>query len=462
MTAKGRLLRDTVDVQLSLQEGSNNGKLVVRGEFAKAGVPTRNKRIYPENVWKKQISRLSEAMADRKVYGELDHPDTGKPSLSRVSHLVTDLKLEDGILIGEAEALDTTCGKDLQVLFKAGCKVPMSSRGWGTTKTDKDGNEVVQEDYRLVSFDFVADPADKDAYPDVVSESESESDSAEAVITKEEYDAQLTLATNEIRAKLECEIREEYESKIKAEADTSAPAVEVTESESTLDNYKELLDKIQSLVDSSHVETDESAELVAQLKIKEEELACVRADLTETARVAKELGYNFYIEQQIGSRADSDVIRKLLGPLCNIESNEVLTETLNSIVEELDSSKKLLEQRNAELELRVSELEEQARRSRVETYAERRLRTSPRSSKVMKAIERVDPEDEESVDEIVDAIQESATEDAASSRIRERVRAITRGGLNREPGNVLEEEKQDYNGLGVPLIQLKNLAGVRH
>jgi hypothetical protein len=79
--------------------------------------------------------------------------------LNRVAHIVTKLWLEDGKVFGEAEILDTDPGRNLQALLKAGCKVGVSSRGYGSTKPNDKGEDVVQEDYKLVTFDFVAEPA---------------------------------------------------------------------------------------------------------------------------------------------------------------------------------------------------------------------------------------------------------------------------------------------------------------
>jgi len=163
-----KLLVDNAPVALQLDERWEGGhKIVVRGEFAKCGVATENNRIYPNKLWEAQIRKLDRAMEDRRVFGELDHPNDGKTQLSRVAHIITSMKIEDGRVIGEAEILDTERGKNLAALLKAGCKVGVSSRGYGSTKQNEQGEDVVQEDYKLVTFDFVAEPADSTAYPQV-------------------------------------------------------------------------------------------------------------------------------------------------------------------------------------------------------------------------------------------------------------------------------------------------------
>jgi hypothetical protein len=158
------------------------GKLKVRGEFARPDVPTANKRVYGLNLWEKEIARVRPLLAQRKVVGELDHPDDGKLRLQRASHLITDLRVEyqNGvpIVVGEAEILENTDqGRQLAALIRHGVQVGVSSRGQGSVIADGRGNDIVQNDFRLVTFDFVADPADIHAYPQVMEAKEGASSS---------------------------------------------------------------------------------------------------------------------------------------------------------------------------------------------------------------------------------------------------------------------------------------------
>ncbi len=148
-------------------DASGVSRVMVRGEFGRADKATANKRLYPHSLWESQITRLKDKMGARKVLGELDHPDDGRTSLQRVSHVMTSLTLDGDIVIGEAEILDTAKGRDLKAILSAGVPVGVSSRGYGSTKPNAKGEEGVQEDFNLVTFDFVAEPADSTAYPDV-------------------------------------------------------------------------------------------------------------------------------------------------------------------------------------------------------------------------------------------------------------------------------------------------------
>ncbi|MEM2174492.1 MAG: hypothetical protein QXI58_02565 [Candidatus Micrarchaeia archaeon] len=164
-----KILRETYYSDLNLQEIEEEGKpkrWVIRGEFGVAGKPNANNRIYPIPVVAKAIDKLKQLIAEKKVFGELDHPDDMKLSLQKVSHLITDLKLEGDKIIGEAILLDTPCGQIAKEIIKAGGKIGVSSRGIGSVKK-QDGLEVVQDDFELITFDLVANPADEKAYPNI-------------------------------------------------------------------------------------------------------------------------------------------------------------------------------------------------------------------------------------------------------------------------------------------------------
>ncbi len=175
MAAKPQLLVDTVQVTMQLVESdSGSDVLIARGRFGAADNRTANGRIYPGKIMTRELERLAESIKGRKVYGELDHPMDGKTKLTRVSHIVTDLGMnEENEVIGETEILNTTKGKDLKVIIEAGGAVGVSSRGFGTTKqVGKD--LIVQDDFRLMTYDFVATPADEYAYPEFTTEGDTE------------------------------------------------------------------------------------------------------------------------------------------------------------------------------------------------------------------------------------------------------------------------------------------------
>lgn len=161
-----------------LVESSDGGGVVARGQFGKADIPTANRRIYPRSLYERELKVLHPKMKENQVFGELDHPGDGQTKLQRVSHLVTRAEmLADGRIMGEAKILpDTRNGKQLIAILKNGGKVGISSRGFGSVQVDEEGYDVVQDDFQLLTWDFVADPAAGGSYPEFTTESKSTKD----------------------------------------------------------------------------------------------------------------------------------------------------------------------------------------------------------------------------------------------------------------------------------------------
>jgi hypothetical protein len=147
-----------------LNEGKN-GPMRVRGVFQRADEENNNKRIYPKALLEREISKLEESMKNRRLMGELDHPQHDSVKLSNVSHLITKLEAKGNEIIGEAEILDTPMGKVAKALIEGGVQIGISSRGMGTLSEGQDGKRYVNEDFRLITWDLVADPSTRGAFP---------------------------------------------------------------------------------------------------------------------------------------------------------------------------------------------------------------------------------------------------------------------------------------------------------
>lgn len=155
------------------EAAENNGRMVVEGVFQAADRKNANGRIYPKSLWEKVLRNedINKAVNERRMFGELDHPMDGKWRLANASHIVTSMSFNEtsGEVMGRAEILDTPNGKILQELFNAGATVGISSRGSGSVKQTPAGL-VVQEDFKLETYDFVANPSTIGAYPQLVRE----------------------------------------------------------------------------------------------------------------------------------------------------------------------------------------------------------------------------------------------------------------------------------------------------
>jgi hypothetical protein len=157
--------------------GNGHKKTMLRGLFQHGGVRNGNGRVYPRPILEKEIQRNIEKIQKKQMLGELDHPTEGKIHLEKVSHCITELKMEpDGKVMGAVEVFDgsddeggTPKGRILGSLIRRGVQVGISSRGFGSVKQDGDVNEV-QDDFKLITFDIVADPSTPNAYPSAVYE----------------------------------------------------------------------------------------------------------------------------------------------------------------------------------------------------------------------------------------------------------------------------------------------------
>ena len=162
-----QLLEDTFIIEnlQVINEGAGSGPMRIRGCFQRADEANNNKRIYSKPLLEREINKLVESIQERRLMGELDHPQHDSVKLSNVSHLITGLKMKGKEVIGEAEILNTPSGKVAQALIEGGVKVGISSRGMGTVSEDLDGTRHVNEDFRLITWDLVADPSTRGAYP---------------------------------------------------------------------------------------------------------------------------------------------------------------------------------------------------------------------------------------------------------------------------------------------------------
>lgn len=179
-------IRDT-SLYESKMAPNSQGKMIISGLFQKCDTQNANKRVYKTSLWESILSlnEIKQQLADRSMLGELGHPDIVETTLINTSHIVTKLELKpNGEVYGEAEVLDTPSGKVLRVLYEAGVRLGISSRGYipeGSNLVPEGDSLIVPSDYQLVGFDFVLVPSTPGAFPTI----------------KEEYQIKIRNALNE-------------------------------------------------------------------------------------------------------------------------------------------------------------------------------------------------------------------------------------------------------------------------
>ena len=157
-----------------LEDNRWGGRTVLEGPAQRLDWKNLNNRIYRRSVFEKHLQPNSSFMRSVKnleVRGEIEHPEGGVTNLARVSHVITDAWIEElgennryevepgSYVIVRAVLLRTPYTQVLEELASLGAAIPMSSRGHGNTYMGEDGAEIVDEDYELVTWDFVDRPS---------------------------------------------------------------------------------------------------------------------------------------------------------------------------------------------------------------------------------------------------------------------------------------------------------------
>lgn len=160
------LLVDTKPFNYILKESRERpGKLIVEGLMQVAGGTNGNGRIYPRQILEREVNKLKEtSIAQGNAFGELDHPDSPLVQLKNASHIIKDLWWEGNNLMGRVEILNTPFGNIAAEIIKAGYTIGISSRGTGSVTETEDGQVIVNDDFDLVTWDFVSNPSVQGAF----------------------------------------------------------------------------------------------------------------------------------------------------------------------------------------------------------------------------------------------------------------------------------------------------------
>lgn len=163
-----KLIKETVEhTSFVVENKLGKGKeYFIEGIFLQSELKNRNGRMYPEHVMDREVGRYMESLVKQnRAYGELGHPDSPSINLDRVSHLIVDLRKEGTNYIGRAKIMETPMGNIARGLLDGGANLGVSSRALGSLQMNKEGVQVVQDDFMLsTAADIVADPSAPDAF----------------------------------------------------------------------------------------------------------------------------------------------------------------------------------------------------------------------------------------------------------------------------------------------------------
>lgn len=149
-----------------LTEKTSSGvkKYAIEGVFAQSESKNRNGRVYPKSIMENAVNKyVKEQVEQKRAVGELNHPEGPTVNLDKVSHLITDLKMEGNDVVGKAQILDTPMGKIVQGLLEGGVRLGVSTRGMGSIE-NRNGTNYVRDDFILNTVDIVQDPSAHGAF----------------------------------------------------------------------------------------------------------------------------------------------------------------------------------------------------------------------------------------------------------------------------------------------------------
>ncbi len=151
-----------------IEESSQDGKDTwLSGIFMQAEIKNRNGRVYPISEISNAVTNAQTRIAESNgIFGELDHPQSLTINLDRISHVITEMRMDGNNAFGKAKLLDTPMGSIAKELVKSGVRLGVSSRGAGTV-TESGG----VDGFQFVTVDIVAQPSAPGAIPDTVYES---------------------------------------------------------------------------------------------------------------------------------------------------------------------------------------------------------------------------------------------------------------------------------------------------
>lgn len=167
-----------------ISESTNDGKNTwLSGVFMQADLRNRNNRVYPMHEITEAVNVANTIIKETNgIFGELDHPQTLSINMDRVSHVITNLRMEGANAVGKMKIIcgpsGTPMGNIAKALIESGVRIGVSSRGAGAVN---ESGEVTG--YNFVTIDIVATPSAPGARPDSIYEALEANASGRRVLT---------------------------------------------------------------------------------------------------------------------------------------------------------------------------------------------------------------------------------------------------------------------------------------
>lgn len=156
------------ETDIIIEEDTEAGKFTyLSGIMMQSGIKNRNGRNYPLDEISREVESANTRIKELNgIFGELDHPQTLTVNLDRISHVITEIKMDGANAVGRMRLLNTPMGLIGQELVESKVRMGVSSRGAGTV-----GDDGIVSGFNFVTMDIVATPSAPGAMPESVYES---------------------------------------------------------------------------------------------------------------------------------------------------------------------------------------------------------------------------------------------------------------------------------------------------
>jgi len=385
--------------------------------------------------------------------------------------------------------------------------VGVSSRGVGTTRVE--GNkQVVQDDYNLLTFDFVADPANATSWPEFSTEevaqagpriSEDTMNAQElrakypdliSAIVREEMARQQTpaepseedvkAAQAEMERRLLQMVREERESLEESVKSDLMSDPTVGGARLALESVIKVLrpyvmdEDTQAVVANFEEALEEAEDHAHGLEAENEKLRVINDELLG---IAEDLSRRYYMATALNLLEDAPVTGRIVSLMGNVSAYSSAGEFKDALRSAIDAVGAEAERAEEEDE-RVNEMAEENERLRgaleeaassgnkiaLRYYAERRLANHPQGSAIRGMLSESNPSTKAEVEAIIEGFER----EHQHSSLFEDVSASMGGGLvhlpdDGEPESLFEDtmsEESDQDFFGTSMSEIRKAAGL--
>lgn len=165
-----------------IEETTNQGKdHYMCGIMMMAEIENGNGRKYQRSELVSAVDMANKRIAEGHfIAGELNHPSDLQINLERVSHVITEMRMDGNNAVGKMKLLNTPMGIIAKNLLDGGLKLGVSSRGSGTVV------EGTVQGFNFLTVDIVSTPSAPDAYPQSIRESLEMAKNSGKIITLSE------------------------------------------------------------------------------------------------------------------------------------------------------------------------------------------------------------------------------------------------------------------------------------